>query len=156
MKGNHLQKPPGDRSTTNAKVVVEGNEDVLRGVNVLEGTAHALVADGGVGGAAVGLEFDKTVAEGVVVGGGAHLEVREGEDAALASIVVTTSAEASGEVSEVTGVRAGVEVLAGLEVVDKTLGGEGGLADTVEEDSQRVKISQDVKKWPEEARPKGS
>ena len=123
---SRLEELPSDGGAADAKVAVEGNEDILGDVNVLKGTAHALVADGSVGGAAVGRELDAAVAEGVAVGRGAHLLVREGKDTGLATVVVATGAEASGEVGEVAGVRAGVGILASLEA----FGGEWDFADT--------------------------
>lgn len=123
-----LDKSPGDRGATNAEIVVEGLEDVLGNIDVANLAAHALVADSGEDDPAVGLELDTTVAERVVVGAGAHLQVRESEDATGASVVRTASTDARSEVSDVAVEGTGRHVLAG----ENGVVGEGALADAGE------------------------
>lgn len=101
---------PSDACSANAEIVIEGGEDILADVDVVDGAAHALVLDRGFNGATVRRKTNRTATERVAVGLGAHLDVGQGSNAAFARVVIPTSTEACSKVGEVSveGARAGV------------------------------------------------
>jgi len=100
-----LVEPPLDLRAARVKAAPDLIVDLAADIDVVDGTAHALVLDGSLGGLAVGLDGDGLTAHGVVVGRGAHQEVRESDNVngiVLAGIIVTASTLTDVVVSELS------------------------------------------------------
>ena len=100
-----LVEPPLDLRAARFEAAPDLVVDLAADINVVDGTAHALVLDGSLGGLAVGLDGDSLTAHGVVVGRGAHQEVRESDNVngvVLAGVVLTASTLTDVVVSELS------------------------------------------------------
>ena len=96
---DHLVKPPLHLAPPHTLAPKELQKGLLRHVNGLLGTAHALVADDGRDGLAAVGDGDGLAAHGVAVGLLAHHEVGEGDDVlrvVLAAVVEAAGAQAEG------------------------------------------------------------
>ncbi|KAI6763682.1 hypothetical protein HG530_007471 [Fusarium avenaceum] len=89
-----MVEPPLNLSAARVEAAPDLVVDLAADIDVVNGTTHALVLNGGLNSLAVGLDGDSLAAHGVVVGLGTHEKVGEGNNVdrvILARVVLTTS-----------------------------------------------------------------
>ncbi len=89
---NTLVERPLDAPAANIERAKQLEEQLLRGIDVAEGAARALVVNQGLGGLAVGLDGNGLAAHGVAVGLGAHQRGRDGDNVGAVVLAAVVNA----------------------------------------------------------------